>query len=80
MTEILIEFDRATGEVRTQAFRGDNARQQALAARIASERAHANYSDMEIVVLSAESEDDIGQTHARYFHSAGELASQFKYA
>lgn len=80
MTEVLVEFNRLTGKVHTEAFEGVDARRQALAARLASERAHAAQPEVEIVVLSAESEDDLRQTHARYFYSAGELARRFKSA
>lgn len=80
MTEVLVEFNRVTGHVHTEVFDGENARQRALAARIASERVHADRPEVEIVVLSAESEDDIKHTHARYFQSVSELATRFRTA
>jgi len=78
MTEVLVVYNRATGAVDTRVFVGDSARRDALDARIEAERICD--SNIEIVVLSAESEAAVRKTHSRYFHSVGELASRVKVA
>jgi hypothetical protein len=45
----------------------------ALDARFAAERVHRGNLDIEVVVLSAQSEEVLRQTHARYFYSTGQL-------
>jgi hypothetical protein len=48
-------------------------RGEALGARFAAERAYEGSSDIEVVVLSAKSEEVLRHTHARYFQSEGQL-------
>jgi hypothetical protein len=45
----------------------------ALDARFAAEREFRGNPDIEVVVLSAESEQEIRQSHARYFQRDGQL-------
>ena len=45
----------------------------ALEARFAAEREHRGNPDIEVVVLSAASEQVLRQTHARYFQRDGQL-------
>jgi hypothetical protein len=45
----------------------------ALDARFAAERAHRGNSDIEVVVLSAKSEEVLRHTHARYFYTTRQL-------
>jgi hypothetical protein len=46
---------------------------EALDARFAAERVHRGNPDIEVVVLSAQSEEVLRHTHARYFYSTGQL-------
>lgn len=46
---------------------------EALDARFAAERIHRGNPDVEVVVLSAKSEEVLRRTHARYFYSTGQL-------
>jgi hypothetical protein len=79
MTHFLVIFDRAEGRVLREEPFSD--RSAALKARFEAERLHRESSDIEVVVLSANSADDLRRTHARYFQSAGELArGGLKYA
>jgi len=72
MTHFLVIFDRATGRVlREESFED---RSKALEARFEAERLHRKSATIEIVVLSANSKEDLHRTHARYFRTVGELA------
>lgn len=46
----------------------------AMRARFAAERLHRANRDIEIVILGAQTEAALRETHARYFEGAGELA------
>jgi hypothetical protein len=51
----------------------DEQRGDALRRRFALEAANQDDPNIEVVVLGAESERDVRQTHARYFNSLDEL-------
>jgi hypothetical protein len=73
MQHFLVVFDRAEGRVlREEPY--DDAR-DALTERFKTERLHRGDPDIEVVVLSAESPDALRRTHARYFLTLSELAS-----
>jgi hypothetical protein len=55
--------------------RFDGAQDAALASRFEAELQHRGDPSVEVVVLSAESEDGLHSTHARYFKSVRELAA-----
>ncbi|MBL7256071.1 hypothetical protein [Paractinoplanes lichenicola] len=71
MKHYLLIFDRLHGELleEREFLDGD----EALEARFAAER-EGRPSHVEIVVLSADSREDIRRTHSRYFMSLGEIA------
>jgi hypothetical protein len=72
MKHFLIAYDRRHGQVVTfQEFPDSTS---ALHARFQAERDRRS-RDTEIVVLSAESEEALRRTHARYFKGVGELLS-----
>lgn len=48
---------------------------EALVARFEEERAHRGDDNIEVVVLGADSREAMRNTHARYFHNIGEMAS-----
>lgn len=69
----LVVYDRHLGKILEHASYRDSS--QALAARFEAERVHRGQLDIEVVVLSAESWDELARTHARYFKGARELAA-----
>jgi hypothetical protein len=69
----LVVYDRRLGKVLEQASYNDSS--QALAARFDAERTHRGQPEIEVVVLSAGSRDELVRTHARYFKGAQELAA-----
>jgi hypothetical protein len=68
----LVVYDRRQGHI--VRHRGYRAPSSALAARFDAEREFKGQSDIEVVVLGAESWDDLPRTHARYFKGVQELA------
>jgi hypothetical protein len=74
VSHFLLVYDRRRGELlRKQAYSTDS---DALRARFAAEHEFAGRAEIEVVVLSAESEDDLSVTHGRYFVGLDELASR----
>jgi hypothetical protein len=72
MNYYVIVYDRAEGELlKLEPFA---ASVPALTRRFNLEREMRDQGDIEIVVLSAESEEALLATHARYFRSLGELS------
>jgi hypothetical protein len=71
MSYFLLVYDRSTGQLRLRDFGG--AREDALQARFAEEHSGLG-SETEVVVLSAESREDLERTHSRYFHSVADMA------
>jgi hypothetical protein len=69
----LLVYDRAAGKLREE--RQFDQRAEALQARFAVEKLHrAEGEDLEVVVVGAQSRDDLLRTHARYFLTLDELA------
>jgi len=75
MAHYLLVYDRAAGRVlRERTF---DSRAEALRARFEAEREHRDDGgNVEVVVLSAQSRNDLLQTHSRYFLSLAELAGK----
>ena len=72
MNHYLMVFDRSQGKlVHHQRY---NNRDNALRARFAEERKHQGESDIEVVVLGANSWDSLRRTHGRYFKDFDQLA------
>ncbi|MFJ8957458.1 hypothetical protein ACIRO1_45960 [Streptomyces sp. NPDC102381] len=72
MTNVLVVYDRAAGRlVSLQEFAR---RKDALAARFRAEREQGDHKNIEVVVLTARSRDDLHKTHARYFRTLDQLA------
>jgi len=65
MKAFLVEFDRTTEKASVSSF--DD---HVLALRILREREKSREAQVEVVLLFAESEDDLLTTHARYFTRA----------
>ncbi len=72
MNHYLMVFERVQGRV-LRLERCDDAA-SAMRARFAAERLHRVDRNIEIVVLGAQSEAALRETHARYFEGAKELA------
>lgn len=72
MNYFLLVYDRAAGKLlEEQQF---SQRVEALQARFATEKLHrAESENVEVVVVSAASRDDLLRTHARYFLTVEEL-------
>ena len=51
---------------------------EAIKARFAAEREYANQFAVEVVVLGADSWDDLKRTHSRYFSSPSGLAGALR--
>jgi hypothetical protein len=71
MTNVLVVYDRAAGRLVSE--REFEHRKDALAARFRAEREQGDHKNIEVVVLTARSRDDLHKTHARYFQSLDEL-------
>ena len=71
----LIEYDRSTGTlVRLDRFAaGESARASVARMVLELDRRHANVA-REIVILEADSEDQLRKTHRRYFEQLQTLA------
>lgn len=74
MKHFLVVYDRPAG--RTLEFTEYPRSADALEARFAAERQHRGNRDIEVVVLHANSEEILRQTHARYFYSLREIVEQ----
>jgi hypothetical protein len=69
----LVVFDRSRGEViRHEQYQN---RSEALEARFAAEREHSADPHIEVVVLGAQSWEDVERTHGRYFKGFGQIAA-----
>jgi len=74
MNYFLIVYDTAAGEILELKRFGVLQRALALSKRFARELAERDRRNIEVVLLSAESEDELRRTHSRYFESSAELA------
>lgn len=71
MKHFLIVFDRRAGQIlRLEEM---TSAQEALRERFAVERKHRGETDLEVVVLGADSEAALRRTHARYFENLASL-------
>jgi hypothetical protein len=72
---LVLVYRRETGELLVQESFTDG--DTAMRRQFALERV-PEYSDTEIVVLSADSEQTLHETHGRYFYTAAELARRLR--
>jgi hypothetical protein len=79
MTYFLMVYDKLCGDLTDMISFQDS--REALAARFARERVLADdeRDRIEIVVLAAESEDELRKTHARYFRNAVGLVDRMRH-
>jgi hypothetical protein len=73
VSHFLLVFDRPHSRLLREDPYQDH--REALVARFKAERLYRHNPDVEIVVLSAESSEDLRRTHSRYFQSTSALAS-----
>ena len=77
MKYFVLTYDRRSGDACIRAVFSADARAEAMGRRFALEATEAAANeDLEVVVLGAESEDDLRRTHERYFASAADLLSK----
>jgi hypothetical protein len=74
VAHFLLVYSRSTGELIRQLSFDDDA--AALQARFVAEDEFKAQPEIEIVALSAASEEDLRRTHARYFLRLQELAQR----
>ena len=74
MNYFLIVYDISAGEIVTLKRFGERQRSLALSKRFARELVERDRRNIEVVLLSAESEDELRRTHSRYFESSAQLA------
>ncbi len=74
MTQYLVRYRRSTGDLLEFQDLGSD-RTTAMERRFEEERAYKDDSDIEVVVLTASSREDLLRTHARYFKSVPELTA-----
>jgi hypothetical protein len=74
VSHFLVVYDRATGELlRMERYESDDS---ALQARFRAESEFSARGGVEIVALTAATEDDLRRTHGRYFLDAEDLAAR----
>lgn len=74
MSHFLVVYDRTAGElVSLDQFESASS---AMQARFRAEAEHRGRKDVEVVALTAASEEDLRRTHGRYFLGLDELASR----
>ncbi len=66
MIDVVVAYDRSSASVVEQALYTDDS-QAAFAKRLELERAYRKRGDVEVVLVSAQSFDDLKISHARYF-------------
>ena len=74
MIQYLIRYRRSTGALLEIQDLGSD-RTAAMERRFEEELAYKDDSDIEVVVLTASSREELLRTHARYFKSVPELAA-----
>jgi hypothetical protein len=76
MSQFLLVYDQAMGRVIQLREFTDADRSEALEERFRIERELVGKLHLEVIVLGANSRDDLERTHARYFRSIQELATR----
>ncbi len=75
MSQFLVVYNRESGESWHSEFSGDDAIQRALDARFDAEAGHP---ELEAVILSADSLEDLLTTHSRYFKTTREIGQKLE--
>lgn len=72
MSNFLVKYNRRTGLLDLEEFRGPDGRGRAFKQRLRAEASRTD-QDVEIVVISADSREELAKTHARYFSSPAQI-------
>jgi hypothetical protein len=72
MRNFLVVYNRRTGERTVEEF-PEGCGREAIRHRFMAEREHNGDTDIEVVVLSSNSREELEKTHSRYFRSAREI-------
>lgn len=72
MENFLVVYNRRTGESDVREFPAGRGR-EAIRERFVQERLYRDDPDVEVVVLSSSSREELLKTHSRYFRSAEEI-------
>ncbi|HST42448.1 MAG TPA: hypothetical protein VLK58_23210 [Conexibacter sp.] len=75
MSHFLLVYDRTVGQLMRQQEFATSV--DAMQARFSAEAEFRGHPEIEIVALSAASEEDLKRTHGRYFFTLAELADRF---
>lgn len=75
MAHFLLIYDRGAGQLVRQRQYADAA--AAFAGRVDAESEFVGRPEIEIVAVTAESEDELRTTHGRYFLDLSQLAARF---
>lgn len=78
MNYFLLTYDRRRHKILAVAEFPLEERDRALSERAALVRQHRENPDLEIVLLGANSFDDLKKTHSRYFKTVDQLAKRQK--
>lgn len=73
MNSYLVVYDRRSGHRDITEYPGPGGRTVALQERLRVERKHRR-DHVEVVVITANSQDELRRTHSRYFGTVSELA------
>lgn len=74
MAHFLLVYDRAAGKLlREEQFATES---EALAARFAAETEYGVQPDIEVLAISAASEEELRKSHGRYFLTSEELGER----
>ncbi len=76
MSHFLLRYDRNRGILESMERFTDSA--EATSRRFEMELAYLGQPSIEVVVLSAASEDDLRRTHSRFFRSLQQLTDQLE--
>ncbi len=75
MSYFLVVYNQLSGQLLELTRYEAGKRDEALGARFARELMERDHRHIEVVLLGAASEDALRRTHARYFHTAAEIAA-----
>lgn len=73
MQYFVLTYARRAGVSSLEGVYPEECRSEAMRRRFRLEAEHRTNPDLEVVVLGAESEDELHRTHARYFVSTADL-------
>lgn len=76
MISFLIQYDRRSGDLVVREFAGSDGHERAIQERLRLE-ALDRTSDVELVVLNADSREELERTHGRYFRTVRQMVEDW---